>query len=341
MNPEIAVIGGGSWGTALSIHLGNKGLPVNLWVYERDLVETMRVSRENTLFLPGFPLPETVTPYEELQAAVQGRNVVILVTPSHILGSITKELRPLLAPGTVIVNASKGLEEETLLLASQVIKRELGNQSPLATLSGPTFAKEIARQVPSTIVVASENLETAKAVKELFSTETLRVFTSNDVTGVEVGGSLKNVIAIAAGICDGLELGHNTRAGLITRGLVEISRIGTALGARPETFYGLSGLGDLVLTCTGDLSRNRTVGIKLGQGNKLADIVQNMQMVAEGIKTVKSAFALKEKLGIQASLIDQTYRVLYEDKEPGRALKDLMKVETGNEFSGVRGLDES
>lgn len=341
MKPEIAVIGGGSWGTALSIHLGNKGLPVNLWVYERDLVETMRVSRENKLFLPGFSLPEAVTTYEDLGAAVQDKKVVVLVTPSHFLSSMTKQLRPLLAPGTVIVNASKGLEEETLLPASQVIKRELGEKVPLATLSGPTFAKEVARQVPSTIVVASESPETAQIVQDLFSTETLRVFTSNDVTGVEVGGSLKNVIAIAAGICDGLELGYNTRAGLITRGLVEISRIGTAMGARPETFYGLSGLGDLVLTCTGDLSRNRTVGIKLGQGNKLADIIKNMQTVAEGIKTVKSAFALKEKLGIRASIIEQTYRVLYEDKAPGLALEDLMKVETGNEFSGVRGIDES
>lgn len=341
MKPEIAVIGGGSWGTALSIHLGNKDLPVDLWVWENDLAQSMRTSRENHLFLPGFPLPGNVNPVEKLDYAVRNKKVIVLVTPSHVLGSMAKNLRPLLSPGAIIVNASKGLEEETLLPASQVIKRELGDNTSMVTLSGPTFAKEIANKVLSTIVVASKEPEAAKTIQQLFSSETLRVFTSTDVTGVEIGGSLKNVIAIAAGICDGLELGNNTRAGLITRGLVEISRIGTAMGARAETFYGLSGLGDLVLTCTGDLSRNRMVGIKLGQGNKLKDIIDNMQMVAEGVKTVKSAFTLKEKYGIQASIIEQTYRVLYEDKEPGRALADLMKVETGNEFSGVRGFDEA
>ncbi len=341
MKPEIAVIGGGSWGTALSIHLANKGLPVDLWVWESDLAQSMRTTRENNLFLPGFSLPDLVNPVQDLGNAVQSKQVVVLVTPSHVLGTMAKSLRPLLASNAIIVNASKGLEEETLLPASQVIQRELGTQTSLATLSGPTFAKEIANKVLSTIVVASKEPEAAKTIQQLFSSETLRVFTSTDVIGVEIGGSLKNVIAIAAGICDGLELGNNTRAGLITRGLVEISRIGTAMGARAETFYGLSGLGDLVLTCTGDLSRNRMVGIKLGQGNKLKDIIDNMQMVAEGVKTVKSAFTLKEKYGIQASIIEQTYRVLYEDKEPGRALADLMKVETGSEFSGVRGFDEA
>ncbi len=341
MKSEIAIIGAGSWGTALSIHLGNKGLPLDLWVYEKDLAESMQTSRENTQFLPGFILPDTVAPVDDLKSAVKGKRVLVLVTPSHILGSLARQLSPHLDANTLIVNASKGLEEEILLPPSQVIKRELGDKAILATLSGPTFAKEVARQVPSTIVVASENSKAAQQAQDLFATETLRVFTSDDVIGVEVGGALKNVIAIAAGICDGLGLGHNTRAGLITRGLVEISRIGTAMGARPETFYGLSGLGDLVLTCTGDLSRNRSVGIKLGQGDKLEDIIKNMQMVAEGIKTVKSAFALKEKFGIQASIIEQTYRVLYENKEPRQALADLMKVEISSEFSGVRGLDES
>ncbi|QPJ63417.1 MAG: NAD(P)-dependent glycerol-3-phosphate dehydrogenase [Candidatus Nitronauta litoralis] len=341
MTPEVAVIGGGSWGTALAIHLGNKGLPVDLWVWESDLAQSMQTTGENRLFLPGFRLPDIVNPVNDLRDAVQSKKIIVLVTPSHVLGSIARSLRPHLAPNAIIVNASKGLEEETLLPASQVIQRELVSKFPLVTLSGPTFAKEVANKVLSTIVVASENPGAAETVQQIFSTDTLRVFTSTDVLGVEIGGSLKNVIAIAAGICDGLELGNNTRAGLITRGLVEISRIGTAMGARAETFYGLSGLGDLVLTCTGDLSRNRMVGIKLGQGDKLKDIIENMKMVAEGIKTVKSAFTLKEKFGIQASIIEQTYRVLYEDKEPGRALADLMKVETGSEFSGVRGLDEA
>ncbi len=342
MNPEnqnIAVLGAGSWGTALALHLGHQGYPVNLWVFEPDLAEEMCRTRENPRFLPGHRLPDCVHPSNDLEEVVRNRNFIILVTPSHVVATLARRLEPLIADHALIVNASKGLEEETYLPLSQVLKRELGPTVGLATLSGPTFAKEVAQQVPSTIVVASNSNENAEIAQNILTTQKLRVFISNDPLGVEVGGALKNVIAIAAGICDGLELGYNTRAGLITRGLVEISRIGTAMGARPETFYGLSGLGDLILTCTGDLSRNRTVGLKLGKGQTLKQITEGMQMVAEGIKTVKSAFALKEKYGIQAAIIEETYRVLYEEKSPGKALDDLMRVEIRNEFSGVRGID--
>ena len=342
MKPEdtnIAVLGAGSWGTALALHLGQQGYPVNLWVFEPDLAEEMADTRENARFLPGHRLPHNVVPSNHIDEVLQNRDVVVIVTPSHVIGPLARRLKPLLSGDPLIVNASKGLEEETLLTVSQVLRRELGDGAKLATLSGPTFAREVARQVPSTIVAASQNAVNTEAVQDIFTTEKFRVFTSSDPVGVEIGGSIKNVIAIAAGICDGLGLGHNTRAGLITRGLVEISRIGTAMGARPETFYGLSGLGDLILTCTGDLSRNRTVGLKLGQGQSLSQITAGMQTVAEGIKTVKSAFALKEKYGIQASIIEETYRVLYEEKSPANALEDLMRVQISNEFSGVRGID--
>jgi glycerol-3-phosphate dehydrogenase (NAD(P)+) len=206
-------------------------------------------------------------------------------------------------------------------------------------LSGPTFAKEVAQGNPSAIVAAAQRQETAERVQTIFSTDNLKVFTSNDLMGVEIGGALKNVIAIATGISDGLQLGLNTRAALINRGLVEITRIGTAMGARPETFSGLSGMGDLVLTCTGDLSRNRTVGLKLGEGLKLDEIIASMNMVAEGVRTVTSAYQLKNKFNIQASIIEETYRVLHEGKAPQAAMRDLMNVETTSEFTGIKGLE--
>ncbi len=337
--PEaIAVVGAGAWGTALALHLSAKKIPVDLWVYEEDLAIQMTETRENRMFLPGFPLPEWISPSSSIESVVSGKDHVVLVTPSHVVRQIVRTMRPFLKPSTLLINASKGLEENTLLPVSNVLREELGEEIALVSLSGPTFAKEVARRVPSAMVAASRTLELAEQAQSLFSTPDLKVFTSADPTGVEMGGSLKNVIAIAAGISDGLELGYNARAGLITRGLVEISRIGTAMGAKPETFSGLSGLGDLVLTCTGDLSRNRTVGMQLGQGKTLDEITRGMDTVAEGIRTVKSAFALKEKFQIQASIIDETYRVLYENKPPRQALRDLMKVETNQEFSGVRGL---
>ena len=215
----------------------------------------------------------------------------------------------------------------------------MGPNTPTATISGPTFAKEIAEGVPSALLASAENLETARLVQELFTTDKMKVFANDDLVGVEVGGALKNVIAIATGISDGLGLGYNTRAAMITRGLVEISRIGTKLGAKHETFYGLTGLGDLVLTCTGDLSRNRHLGIQLGQGKSLKEITENMKMVAEGVLTVKSAYSLIKKFNVQAAIMKETYRVLHENKSPGQALKDLMKVKISTEFSGIKGFE--
>lgn len=335
---NIAVVGAGAWGTALSLSLLQSGNEVDLWVYEKDLCALINQTRENKFYLPGISLPKNIHATSAIETAVKNKSVVVLVVPTPAIRSVVKELNLYLKPDCLIINAGKGIENETLLTPHQILKEVLTVPHRCGALSGPTFAAEVSRNAPSAIVAAAETLAIAEQIQAIFSTPKMKVFTSTDLIGVELGGALKNVIAIATGISDGLKLGHNARAALITRGLVEITRIGTALGARPETFSGLSGVGDLVLTCTGDLSRNRTVGLKLAQGEKLKEIVENMKMVAEGVRTVKSAHRLKTQLKIQASIIDATYQILYEDKPPKQALKDLMSVEISSEFSGIKGL---
>ena len=337
-NKKIAIIGAGSWGTALSIHLADKFEKISLWVYENELCDILLKDRENKWFLPGFPLPENITPDNSLETVVQDQSIILIVVPTPTIRNIVGNLKHCIQSDTLLINASKGIENDSLLPCHNIIEESLNIPIDIATVSGPTFAKEIAAKVPSALLVASKSIDTGKRVQEIFSSPNLKVFTSTDIMGVEIGGALKNVIAIATGICDGLNLGFNTRAALITRGLVEIARVGTELGAKPETFYGLSGLGDLVLTCTGDLSRNRQLGIQLGQGKSLKEITDNMRMVAEGISTVKSAYKLIQKLNIQASVMDETYKVLHEGKSPQEALTDLMKVEISKEFSGIKGL---
>ena len=337
MHKQISIIGAGSWGTALAIHLANNFRQISLWVYEKELCASMTRTRENAWFLPGHPLPENIHPTSSLQYAVKEQSLILLVVPTHVLRQTLFQIKPYISKDCLIISASKGIENETLLTGHQIIKDILDISS--ATISGPTFAKEVAKGIPSALLASAENLETAKQVQELFTTDKMKVFANNDLLGVEIGGALKNVIAIATGISDGLGLGLNTRAALITRGLVEISRIGTKLGAKPETFYGLTGLGDLVLTCTGDLSRNRQLGIQLGKGKTLKEITENMKMVAEGILTVKSAYSMIKKFNVQAAIMEETYRVLHENKPPGQALKDLMKVEISTEFAGIKGLE--
>ncbi len=335
----IGVVGAGSWGTALSLLLADQGHQVDLWVYEKDLCDVMSRERENRVYLPGFELPDAIHPFPALKEVVAGKKIILVVVPTHVLRSTLEALKPFIDPDCLIINASKGIENDSLLPIHKIMEEVLPQLDSLAVLSGPTFAKEVAQGNPSAIVAAAHQQETAERVQDLFNTEKLKVFTSTDIMGVEIGGALKNVIAIATGISDGLQLGFNTRAALINRGLVEITRIGTAMGARPETFSGLSGMGDLVLTCTGDLSRNRTVGLKLGKGLKLDEITASMNMVAEGIRTVTSAFQLKNKFDIQASIIEETYRVLHEGKVPQEAMRDLMSVEITSEFTGIKGLE--
>ncbi len=326
-DPEkIAVIGGGSWGTALAGHLANKGHDTLLWAFEPELVEEINSSHTNSLFLPGIRLHKSLMSTGSLREAVSGRGIVLLVTPVQVMRSVLKQLAPHISPDAVVANASKGIELETLLSVSQICSELLGEQilSRYVALSGPTFAREVAIELPSLIVAASRNKESAERVQAALSDSSLRVYTNSDVTGVELGGAVKNVIAIAAGICDGLGFGHNARAALITRGLAEMNRLGQVMGAHPSTFAGLAGMGDLVLTCTGDLSRNRTVGFKLGQGQRLADILAEMRMVAEGVKSAESVYLLSRRLGVEMPIVEKTYQILHEDKPAKQAVMELM-----------------
>jgi glycerol-3-phosphate dehydrogenase (NAD(P)+) len=323
---RIAVIGAGSWGTTLANLLAKKGLDTILWVYEADLAERLAATRVNDLFLAGVELDPRLVFTSDLSAAVGGRQVVVLVSPSQVMRRVVAQLRPHLQPDSLLVSAAKGIENDTLLLMSEVLEEVLGGTaaSRCAYLSGPSFAREVADELPTAVAVAAADGEVARTVQELFHTDYFRVYTNPDVVGVELGGALKNVIALAAGVSDGLGFGHNARAALINRGLVEMARLGAAKGARAETFAGLAGMGDLVLTCTGDLSRNRSVGIELGRGRKLAEILGGMRMVAEGVKTTLSAYQLAQKLGVAMPITEQMYKILYNDKDPCQAVSELM-----------------
>mgnify|MGYP001572558023 CR=1 FL=1 len=323
---RIAVIGAGSWGTALAGRLAAKGHDTLLWAFEPELVHEINASHINSLYLPGISLHPALACTNNLPEAVRGRGIVLLVTPVQVMRSVLKQLALHITADAVIANASKGIELETLLSVSQICAELLGDQvlSRYVALSGPTFAREVAQDLPSLIVAASRNDESAKRVQEALSGPSLRVYTNSDVVGVELGGAVKNVIAIAAGICDGLGFGFNARAALITRGLVEMNRLGQAMGAHAATFNGLAGMGDLVLTCTGDLSRNRSVGFKLGQGQHLVDILAEMRMVAEGVKSAESIYLLSRRLGVEMPIVEKTYQILHENKPARQAVTELM-----------------
>ncbi len=323
---RIAVIGGGSWGTALAGRLAANGNDTVLWAYEPELVAEINASHTNSLYLPGITLHPTLVCTGDLEEAVSGRSIILLVTPVQVMRGVLKQLARYIAPDAIIANASKGIELETLQTVSQICGELLGDEAltRYVALSGPTFAREVAQELPSLIVAASRSDVSARRVQSAFSCPCLRVYTNSDVIGVELGGAVKNVIAIAAGICDGLGFGHNARAALITRGLAEMNRLGQAMGAQAATFAGLAGMGDLVLTCTGDLSRNRTVGFKLGQGMKLADILAEMRMVAEGVKSAESVYQLSRRLGVEMPIVEKTYQILHEDKPARQAVIELM-----------------
>ena len=326
---RIAVIGGGSWGTALADALARNGHDTLLWAYEKELVDEINGSHANSLFLPGIPLHPALACTANLAEALAGRGLILLVTPVQVMRGVLAQAAPLIGQDTVIVNASKGIELETLKTVSQVCGELLGPEalSRYVALSGPTFAREVASGFPSLIVAASRTEGCARRVQAALSSPQLRVYTNSDVIGVELGGAVKNVIAIAAGISDGLGFGHNARAALITRGLAEMNRLGQAMGAQEATFAGLAGMGDLVLTCTGDLSRNRTVGFKLGQGHRLADILAEMRMVAEGVKSAESVYQLARKLRVEMPIVEKTFQILHEDKPARQAVTELMARE--------------
>jgi glycerol-3-phosphate dehydrogenase (NAD(P)+) len=332
---KIGVIGAGSWGTTLADLLAKKGFAVTLWAYEAELVTRMRTEHENHLYLPGFRLSEKLEFTTELAEAAADKKLLLLVPPSQLMRNVVTKAASTIAPDTLVVSASKGIENDTLLPMSSVLEEILPAPlvERLAFLSGPSFAREVAAGMPTAVVAAARRQEAAREVQEIFSTEAFRVYTNSDVIGVELGGAIKNVIALAAGVSDGLGFGYNTRAALITRGLAEIARLGVAMGADPATFAGLAGMGDLVLTCTGDLSRNRSVGMELGRGRKLDEILAGMTMVAEGVKTTLSTFQLAGRLGVEAPITEQMYRILYEDKDPRQAVSDLMLRELKPEGS--------
>jgi glycerol-3-phosphate dehydrogenase (NAD(P)+) len=323
---KIGVVGAGSWGTALANLLADKGFAIDLWAFEKEVREQILESGENAVFLPGFKLSSNLNPSNDLAQVVSAKDVVLVVVPSHVVRQTTLNMARHLAKDTILVAASKGIENKTHLTMTGVMQETLADLPSirLAVLSGPSFAREVAAKLPTVVTVASEDADVAAQVQQVMASSNFRVYTSEDVTGVELGGSLKNVIAIAAGVIDGLQLGLNTRAALITRGMTEIRRLGLKMGANPRTFTGLAGFGDLILTCTGDLSRNHTVGLKIGQGEKVNDILGNMRMVAEGVKTAQSVYNLSRKLKVEMPISHETYRILYEDLAPKEAVMKLM-----------------
>lgn len=323
---NVAVIGAGAWGTALAKLLADKGNPTAIWAHHAELAERIQRERQNHRYLPNVALPASLRATSDLEDALRGAELVVIVVPSHALREVVRAAGPYIPQGALLCSATKGIENESLMLMSEVLVDELGPEAEprLSYLSGPSFAREVAAGQPTAVVVAGKSPQTTHVVQRMLATERFRVYSSEDVVGVEVGGALKNVIAIAAGICDGLGLGHNARAGLITRGLAEIGRMAAAKGASPLTLAGLSGMGDLVLTCTGELSRNRTVGLELGKGRKLDEILAGLGHVAEGVKTAKSAYELAGKLGVSMPIVVEVYRMLYEGKPPPQAVVDLM-----------------
>lgn len=333
VHPHTVVVGGGSWGTALAALLARKGVPALLWAREPEVVDGVNQRGENPVFLPGVPLPGTLQATGDLDAALGGAEVVVNAVPTQFIRGVFETRAAALAGASLLISVSKGVEVSTLETPSEI----LTDVAPCATteemvgLSGPSFADEVARGVPTAVVVAGNNPDNARRARDLLSDETFRAYSSDDLVGVEMGGALKNVIAIAAGIADGLGAGHNTRAAVITRGLAEMARLGVAKGGHPLTFAGLSGIGDLVLTCTGDLSRNRRVGLEIGRGRTLDQILAGTKTVAEGVKTTLAARDLAAKLGVEIPITQQVYLTLYEGKDPREAVGDLMRRQLRDE----------
>ena len=339
---KIAIIGAGAWGTALSVVLGRKGThQVRLWAFEKEVCLSIASRRVNELFLPEYAVPETVACTNRLEQVLDGAEIVVSVMPSHHCRRVCGMMCPHLTNQMLFVSATKGLENDTLLrmteVVAQVLSGEGGFQPRIGALSGPSFAKEVARGDPTAITVASRDSGLAQRVQLEFSDPSFRVYTNDDVAGVELGGALKNIIAIAAGVCDGLGLGHNSVAALVTRGLAEITRLVVACGGRRETMAGLAGLGDLVLTCTGDLSRNRSVGVELGRGRTLAEIIDGMHgMVAEGVLTTNAAVGLARARGVEMPITEQMYAILHNGKAPSEAIHELM-TRSGKSEMGIGG----
>jgi glycerol-3-phosphate dehydrogenase (NAD(P)+) len=331
---KVAVLGAGAWGTALAWLLADKGDDVVVWSRRRDLCVAVNASHENARYLPGIALPANLTCTDDLPAALNGAGMIVFVIPSHATREVARAAASHVHRGVPIVSATKGIENDSLMFMDEVLAQELPAHArdQLAFLSGPSFAKELANRLPTAVVIAARDAGVREHVMKRFHTAYMRTYASDDVPGVECGGALKNVIAIAAGVVDGMGFGHNTRAALITRGLAEIAELAMARGGSALTLAGLAGMGDLVLTCTGELSRNRTVGFEMGRGRKLVDVLAGLGHVAEGVKTARSAYDLSRKMGVQMPITSEVFAVLYEDKPVAQAVRDLMARELGHEF---------
>ncbi len=336
MKVRIGILGAGGWGTALAILLHSNGHRVSLWEYRDEAVQKLVQTRENQDFLPGIPIPEAIHISSHLTEVVHDKTLIVVTLPSHVVRGVCEQLSAFSFNQTIVVSGSKGIENQTLCRMSEILSATLKDvkEDQIVVLSGPSHAEEVGRKMPTVVVAASKNNESSRKVQDIFKSPTFRVYTNDDTVGVELGGSLKNIIAVAAGICDGVGFGDNTKAALIDRGIVEITRLGVAMGANRLTFAGLSGMGDLIVTCMSRHSRNRYLGEQIGKGKKLESVLNEMVMVAEGVKTTRSAMDLSKKYQVDMPITHEVYQVLFEDKEPIQAVYDLMTRESKDEDWG-------
>jgi glycerol-3-phosphate dehydrogenase (NAD(P)+) len=334
---RIGVVGAGAWGTALAKLLADKGFVLDHWVFEPEVREQIEKDRENKVFLPHVKLPDNMIPSNDLEVVVQEKDLVLVVVPSHCMRDVAGRMKNFIRPDTIVVTASKGIENKTHMTMTQILAEKIDflPKENLVVLSGPSFAKEVANTMPTVVAVASISREVSEYVQKIFSCPTFRVYVNDDPIGTQIGGAMKNVVAIAAGICDGMQMGLNSRAALITRGLTEMNRLGTRLGADPLTLAGLAGVGDLLLTCTGELSRNYTVGRQIGKGKKLDEIISEMRMVAEGVKTTRSIYNLSKKLGVDLPICNEVYYALFEGSSVQKTVARLMNRSLKHELDGV------
>ncbi len=339
MEKSIGVLGGGSWGTALAILLANKNYGVDMWMRRKDQIDQIRKTGYNEKYLPHALFPEDLNVSDDIERTIANKDVVLISVPTHGVRQVLKSAKQFISKDQIIVNVSKGIENESLLRISQIVG-EILPDNKYAVLSGPSHAEEVSKNMATTVVSASENKKVAEYIQEMFITPKFRVYTNPDVIGVELGGSLKNVIALGAGISDGLKFGDNTKAAIMTRGIFEMSKLGVALGARSETFSGLSGVGDLIVTCTSMHSRNRRAGILIGEGYKIEDAIEEVGMVVEGMKTTKSAYKLAEKHGIEMPITSELYNLLYSEADVEKSVSNLMLREKKHEMEDVVVLDE-
>ena len=343
MSLKVGVISGGSWGTALGALMAEKDYSVNIWAREQEIIDSINKDHENPLFLKGIKLPSKLTAVSDISNAVHSMDIIILASPAQHLRSILNDISFMISPGTYIVLASKGIENGTLKMMHQVAEEILPAilHKNIFVISGPTFAAELAMKTPTCAVIAGHNSEDMGSIQGFFNSPYMRIYRSNDITGVELGGALKNIFAIAVGILEGMGLGKNTQAALITRSIAEITRLVIALGGNPLTISGLSGIGDLVLTCTGDLSRNRQVGIRLGKGENISAILSSMLMVAEGVTTTKAAYDLSRKVNVEMPITETLYKVLYEDADIFKSFQALMTRSLKDELLSYGGMNDS